>query len=152
MKTHAENRYQWYVHSCTRSNKPPIDYNAWIQKQRAAGKDPDRAPVPKNNDENQVSRLRYSRHRSQAKFRGIEFNFTWEQWHAWWLEAGFDRNDPTIIGGRDRPCMCRYGDEGAYEPGNVYAATHSQNASDAFLSERPRRPRGPDKRKRKSRS
>lgn len=68
----------------------------------------------------------YHSQRMNAILRGIEWNLTlWEWWQVWcdsgkWEERGR---------GKDRYVMCRFRDEGAYEVGNVYIATHSHNSS-----------------------
>lgn len=98
----------------------------------------------RGHNRNYRSRLRYNRHRAQAKFRNIPFDFTWEAWHQWWLDHGVDKNTQPVQRGSGRLCMCRYGDEGAYTDGNVYLATHSENTSDAARNGRHGggRPRG----------
>lgn len=86
-----------------------------------------------------VARKKFSRHRAQAKYRNIQFNFDFDTWYNWWLSNSVDKNVNVKWSGSFRPCMCRYGDTGAYEPNNVYFATHPQNARDAHLhSAKPR--------------
>lgn len=60
--------------------------------------------------------------RNTAKRRGVRFNLTFEQWRDWW---GAD----FVLRGRKRTelCMCRYGDTGPYELGNIYKATNAEN-------------------------
>lgn len=64
--------------------------------------------------------------RRNAIERGIEWRLTlWQWWSIWqksgkWAERGR---------GKGRYVMCRFGDTGAYEPGNVYIATCQHNAS-----------------------
>ena len=64
----------------------------------------------------------YIKQRSGAKGRGVEFEISFEEWVEWWGEdfelRGFSK------GGLQ---MCRYGDEGAYELGNIYKATGKEN-------------------------
>ena len=76
---------------------------------------------------NNPKRAAFIEHRGNATRRGIEFQFTFEDWTEWW---GEDFNKQGL--GRDDLCMCRNGDEGAYELGNIYKATRSQNADDAL--------------------
>ncbi len=67
-------------------------------------------------------------HRAHAKDRGIEFKFEFEAWVEWW-------GDDFELRGSKQPDelqMGRYGDEGAYEIGNVYKVSKSEN------SDRPR--------------
>ena len=78
--------------------------------------------------------LKYQRHRALAKFRGIDFNFTYEEWYRWWLNQGVDKNVDTKWSGGSRPCMCRYDDKGPYEIGNVYMASNTQNVQDAWAN------------------
>ena len=62
--------------------------------------------------------------RQNAKRRGIVFLFTLEAWIEWW-------GDDLPLRGRapDALCMGRFGDEGAYELGNVYKCSNSENRS-----------------------
>jgi hypothetical protein len=60
--------------------------------------------------------------RHTSKQRGVEFKLTFDEWFAWW---GSDlpyrgRKPPQLQ-------MCRYGDSGAYELGNIYKATQAEN-------------------------
>lgn len=63
--------------------------------------------------------------------RGIPFNFTLLAWHCWW-NAELVVLGPDARRGKRRGeyVMARHGDTGAYEHGNVYAATPAQNAAD----------------------
>ena len=83
-----------------------------------------------------LAKKRFSRHRSQAKFRNIDFVFSFEEWYEWWLNHGVDKNVEVKWQGDKRLCMCRYGDKGDYKPANVYCGTHSQNASEAQTGKR----------------
>lgn len=134
-KPKSVKKYQEYLWQ-TKNRYPErtvVSYEEWMDRQRAKGCDPDvddcRVPGP-----NHLSRLRFSRHRAQAKYRNIPFEFTWEQWHAWWLSHGIDRNVPSDERGSQRLCMCRYGDTGAYSEDNVYLATIAQNNADAVTN------------------
>lgn len=68
----------------------------------------------------------FNQQRNHAYRRGVPFQLTfWEWWCIWrdsgkWLERG--RNDASF-------CMCRNGDEGPYEVGNVYIASVGHNTS-----------------------
>lgn len=82
-----------------------------------------------------LAKLRFARHRAQAKFRNIEFLFTFDQWYQWWLANGIDKNQPSDYPTEhDRMCMCRRGDQGAYEPTNVYLASAVRNVVDAVAN------------------
>ena len=84
-----------------------------------------------------LAKKKYSRHRAQARFRNIDFNFSFEDWYEWWLQHGVDKNVHTRWRGPDRLCMCRYGDVGAYEWNNVYCATHIKNVHDRHATNKP---------------
>jgi len=77
-----------------------------------------------------LAKWKYNKHKAQAKFRNIDFNIIFDDWYNWWLSNGVDKNVNTEWPGGDRPCMCRYGDQGPYELDNIYYATNSQNARD----------------------
>ncbi len=68
-------------------------------------------------------RFRYNVQKQTAKRRGIEFllsfNQWWEIWQGSWEQRGKHKDDLV---------MCRYGDVGAYEVGNVYLDTVSNNS------------------------
>jgi len=69
--------------------------------------------------------------RNRAKQRGIEFRFSYDEWLAWWQAALALRGDDAERGKqRGMLLMCRIGDQGAYEPGNVYCGTDADNAAD----------------------
>ena len=73
----------------------------------------------------------YLAHRQSAKQRGIPFNFTLLGWVLWW-RAELRKIGPEATRGtnRNQYVMARRGDLGAYEVGNVYCATPSQNMAD----------------------
>jgi len=75
----------------------------------------------------------YRYQKSKARLRGIEFDLTFEQWHAWWKANGRDPNvrQPNTA---DALCMCRKGDRGAYRSDNIYCATRKQNSQDAKVN------------------
>ena len=67
---------------------------------------------------------KYNVHKAGAKRRDIPFNLTFEQWTNIWFSSGkWDLRGH----GANKYCMCRYGDKGAYEIGNVYIATNRHN-------------------------
>lgn len=61
---------------------------------------------------------------SGARRRRIAWQFTFEQWLAWWGDDIHQRG-----GGNDMNSlvMCRRGDCGPYHPDNVYKATRREN-------------------------
>lgn len=67
---------------------------------------------------------KYHVHKAGAKRRGIPFNLTFEEWTSIWFTSGKWAQRGH---GSDKYCMCRYGDKGAYELGNVYIATNREN-------------------------
>jgi hypothetical protein len=75
------------------------------------------------------AKRKYIDHKHRAAKRGIEFTLSFEDWNAWFLQHGVDksqhRNGQQT---RDDICMCRRNDSGAYELGNIYAATRAENS------------------------
>jgi hypothetical protein len=71
-------------------------------------------------------RKKFFTQRRQAKARGIPFRMSFDEWWGLWLASG-----KWELRGRNGYCMCRTGDLGAYEIGNVFIAKASQNVSDA---------------------
>ena len=73
-------------------------------------------------------RQAYIWHKSRAKNRGVPFRLTFDQWWKIWLDSGHwsDRGRH-----KDQYDMARRGDMGAYEVGNVYITTHSENVREA---------------------
>lgn len=64
----------------------------------------------------------YYSQRSNSKQRGIPFNLTlWEWWSIWRDSGKWDERSPTGY------VMCRNGDIGAYEVGNVFIDTAINN-------------------------
>jgi hypothetical protein len=60
--------------------------------------------------------------RCNAKKRGIPFEFSFEEWVEWW---GEDINRRGC--NADGLVMARYGDDGPYQPDNVYKSKASDN-------------------------
>lgn len=70
----------------------------------------------------------FQEHRHNAKFRDIDFLFTYEEWRDWWLtDDRWSRRGCK----RDQLVMARFGDEGPYSLDNVYCATVVQNLAEA---------------------
>jgi hypothetical protein len=65
--------------------------------------------------------------KGNAKARGIEFLFTYEQWLNWWITSGKLEQRGK---GRGKYCMMRKGDVGPYSIENVFCGTNEQNAID----------------------
>ena len=76
--------------------------------------------------------LAWKAQRDAAKGRGIAFRFTLVGWWLWW-KAELRRLGPDAVRGRKRGqyVMARNGDQGAYEDGNVRAATPAENGAEA---------------------
>jgi len=73
-----------------------------------------------------IFRKLYTQHKSNAKQRGIEMRLTFEEWKEIWVHSGkWDERGR----GADKYCMCRIGDEGHYEAGNVFIALNKHNVS-----------------------
>jgi hypothetical protein len=67
----------------------------------------------------------YHNHKARSKRRGIEFEFTYDEWIAWWGDdiANRGRNTGQLV-------MARKLDTGSYHATNVYKTTVEQNVSD----------------------
>lgn len=72
---------------------------------------------------------KYNSHKYNAKLRGIEFKLTFDEWNNWWLSNGVDKQivQQRPFTSKDKLCMCRFNDCGAYELGNIYCDTNSNN-------------------------
>lgn len=81
-----------------------------------------------------TNRGRYTRHKANAKRRGVEFLLTYEQWAAVWQDAGRwpERPEPGFH-------MCRCGDVGPYAVGNVYIGTKGENCAERNRTQAARR-------------
>jgi hypothetical protein len=67
-----------------------------------------------------------------AKYRGVPFLLTFEQWWDIWKKSGHWHERGR---GKNKYCMARFGDKGAYEVGNVKIITNSQNSSEIVVPE-----------------
>jgi len=66
----------------------------------------------------------FQRQRTNARTRGIEFLFTFEEWWAWWqMDNRWERRGVR----KGQLAMARFKDEGPYHPNNVYCATREEN-------------------------
>lgn len=66
-------------------------------------------------------------HRWNATQRGIPFLLSFEEWREIWLASGKWLERGTRKG---RYCMARYGDQGAYEIGNVRICLAEENRAE----------------------
>ena len=73
-------------------------------------------------------KAQYNNQRNNAKSRGIDWQFTYDEWIAWW---------GTDIDNRGRKAdslqMGRKGDTGPYSPDNVKKITCVENQAEAHL-------------------
>lgn len=65
---------------------------------------------------------RYTRHKANAKRRGVAFDLTYPEWLAIWFRSGY--------WGVKGYSMNRLGDEGSYARGNVYIGSVRSNTRD----------------------
>ena len=77
------------------------------------------------------SRHAFTAQRHRAERRGILFEFTYDEWLAWWWKhLGEDwiwKRGPY----KNQYCMARYYDDGPYAPHNVKCITNLENAVEA---------------------
>jgi len=72
----------------------------------------------------------YTQHKSNAKTRGVEFLFTFEQWRDWWVASGKWEQRGR---GRGKYCMRRHGDIGPYSIENVFCGLNEENVRDGNI-------------------
>lgn len=70
-----------------------------------------------------IYKKQYDNQRRSAKYRGIEWNFTYDTWITWW---GDDIQKRGIS--KDQLVMARNNDTGPYHPDNVKKITCSVNS------------------------
>lgn len=71
----------------------------------------------------------YSQQWRDAKGRGIDFQFTFDEWIAWWGDDIHQRGNRA-----NNLCMARLGDTGPYHPNNVYKCTKAENSSHTHVN------------------
>ncbi len=77
-----------------------------------------------------IYRKLYTQQKSNARHRGVPFLLTLDEWKSIWLESGkWDQRGR----GAEKYCMCRKGDVGAYEVGNVFIDLGKNNISSGNL-------------------
>ena len=79
-----------------------------------------------------LAQKRYHAQKRMARFRGISWQFTFDEWNRWWLSHGVDRATWPVSHSQDSLCMARFGDEGPYNINNVYLTTRRENSRAAF--------------------
>lgn len=70
--------------------------------------------------------LTFVRQRNHANSRGVEWKMKFWEWFSVWQESGKWEERGRGTGSY---CMCRVGDEGAYELGNVYIGSVVHNST-----------------------
>jgi len=68
--------------------------------------------------------IKFGTQKQNAKQRGIEFQFTYEEWIKWW-GSDIDKRGR----GKDNLVMARKGDTGPYHPDNVIKLPNKDNVS-----------------------
>jgi hypothetical protein len=76
-------------------------------------------------------RNRYHATKSDAKRRGIDWQFTFDSWLDWWGSDIVNRGP-----GPGQLVMARTGDIGPYHPSNVRKATTAENQNEAHLGKK----------------
>src|SRR5215471_15386779 len=75
----------------------------------------------------------YALQRSGARYRGIAFLLTFDEWMSIWQESGhWERRG----GGRNDYCMARFGDNGPYAADNVKICTNAENFAEHYEGRR----------------
>lgn len=71
------------------------------------------------------AKAKWFAHRQNAKRRGIEFNFSFDQWLQFWLDSGHWHQ--RGIKSADNYVMSRLGDTGPYSADNVVIKSNRDN-------------------------
>ena len=71
----------------------------------------------------------YHEQKGNARRRGIEFNFTYQEWLDWWGDDIEQRGK-----GFNKLVMARKNDQGAYHPDNVVKMLNQENVRDGNLN------------------
>ena len=77
----------------------------------------------------------FNRHRASAKQRGVDFHFTFRQWHRVWERSGHLHQRGTASGSY---VMGRKGDVGPYASSNVTIITQHENLRQAAVNRKRR--------------
>ena len=70
----------------------------------------------------------YNQQKGNAKYRSIEWDFTYESWIEWWGDDIIRRGTKS-----DSLCMCRKNDTGPYSPDNTFKDTMRANSVSAHF-------------------
>lgn len=71
-------------------------------------------------------RVRFLQQRASAKYRGVEFLMTFEEWRDWWLATGRIDERGKL---RGQWVMGRTGDAGPYQLGNIECMRAEDNVT-----------------------
>lgn len=74
---------------------------------------------------------KFKAQRQRSIQRGIDWQFTFDEWVAWWGDDIKDRGNT-----KNKLVMARYGDTGPYHPNNVYKAKMHENTAEWSNSDR----------------
>ena len=77
---------------------------------------------------NETPKGKYYNHKYRAKCRSIPFLLTFEEWWGLWKDYWHMKD------GTGNLHMCRTGDEGAYEIGNVRIDTRENNLRERYVT------------------
>jgi hypothetical protein len=77
-----------------------------------------------------IFRKRYTQHKGNAKMRGVNFLFTFEEWKDWWIATGKWEQRGKL---RGQYVMRRHGDVGPYSIDNVFCGVTEENVRDGNL-------------------
>jgi hypothetical protein len=103
---------------------------AYTRKKRQADPDKARAELREYRANNPL-KVAYWRHKSQAKWRGIPFLLTFEEWWAIWQASGrWEQRGPR----KGYYVMGRHGDRGAYAIGNVRICLSDENKAEQYAN------------------
>jgi len=72
-------------------------------------------------------RIIYTRQKCMAKYRGIDFHLSFDEWNDIWQASGKWNERGR---GKGKYCMSRVNDTGAYAVGNVFIQLTTQNSGD----------------------
>lgn len=72
-------------------------------------------------------KARYLQQRASAKYRGVEFKLTFDEWCTWWLATGHVDERGKC---RGQWVMARPNDEGPYELGNLRCQLAEENVAE----------------------
>ena len=74
------------------------------------------------------AKTKFSRFRSQAKYRKVPFNMEFDEWYQLWLSVGVDKQQDQTWGNSNRLCMSRIDLKRGFVKDNIHFITNKQNA------------------------